>query len=38
LTLVFVMVGIGMLIPVMIFYNGYQHLVFRRKVRDVHYG
>jgi cytochrome d ubiquinol oxidase subunit II len=38
LTLVFMMVGIGMLIPVMIFYNGYQYLVFRGKVRDVHYG
>lgn len=38
LTLVFMMVGIGMLIPVMIFYNGYQYLVFRGKVRDVNYG
>ena len=38
LTLVFMMLGIGMLIPVMIFYNGYQYLVFRGKVRDVHYG
>lgn len=38
LTLVFMMVGIGMLIPVMVFYNGYQYLVFRGKVRDIHYG
>ena len=38
LTLVFMMLGIGLLIPVMIFYNGYQYLVFRGKVRDLHYG
>jgi cytochrome bd ubiquinol oxidase subunit II len=38
LTLVFMMVGVGLLIPVMIFYNGYQYLVFRGKVRDFHYG
>ena len=37
LTLVFMMVGIGMLIPVMIFYNGYQYLTFRGKVQDLHY-
>jgi cytochrome bd ubiquinol oxidase subunit II len=37
-TLVFMMVGIGLLIPIMIFYNGYQYLVFRGKVRDIHYG
>jgi cytochrome d ubiquinol oxidase subunit II len=37
LTLVFMMTGIGMLIPVMIFYNGYQYLVFRGKVREEHY-
>lgn len=37
LTLVFMMVGIGLLIPIMIFYNGYQYLVFRGKVRDLHY-
>lgn len=30
-TLVFMLVGIGMLIPVMIIYNGYQYLVFRGK-------
>jgi cytochrome d ubiquinol oxidase subunit II len=34
-TLVFMLVGIGMLIPVMLVYNGYQYLVFRGKlVRD----
>lgn len=38
LTLVFMMTGIGMLIPIMIFYNGYQYLVFRGKVQDIHYG
>jgi len=38
LTLVFMMTGIGLLIPVMIAYNGYQYLVFRGKVRDTHYG
>lgn len=38
LTLVFMMVGIGLLIPIMIFYNGYQYLVFRGKVRDPNYG
>lgn len=37
LTLAFMMLGIGLLIPVMIFYNLYQYLVFRGKVRDVHY-
>lgn len=30
--------GIGMLIPVMILYNGYQYVVFRGKVRDLPYG
>lgn len=38
LTLAFMMLGIGLLVPVMIFYNGYQYLVFRGKVRDVDYG
>lgn len=38
LTLVFMMTGIGLLIPVMITYNAYQYLVFRGKVRDIHYG
>ncbi|MGW8311237.1 MAG: cytochrome d ubiquinol oxidase subunit II [Thiogranum sp.] len=28
-TLLFMLVGIGMLIPVMLIYNGYQHIVFR---------
>jgi cytochrome d ubiquinol oxidase subunit II len=32
LTLVFMMLGIGMLIPVMIAYNAYQYAVFRGKV------
>lgn len=31
-TLVFMLVGIGMLIPVMLIYNGYQYLVFRGKI------
>jgi len=31
-TLVFMLVGIGMLIPVMLVYNGYQYLVFRGKI------
>ena len=31
LTLVFMMIGIGMLIPVMIVYNAYQYLVFRER-------
>jgi cytochrome bd ubiquinol oxidase subunit II len=38
MTLVFMMVGIGMLIPVMIAYNVYQYLVFRGKVRSTHYS
>jgi cytochrome d ubiquinol oxidase subunit II len=38
LTLVFMMLGIGLLIPVMIAYNAYQYLVFRGKVTDPHYG
>lgn len=39
-TLVFMLVGIGMLIPVMLIYNGYQYLVFRGKLLsdDEHYG
>jgi cytochrome d ubiquinol oxidase subunit II len=37
-TLVFMLVGIGMLIPVMLVYNGYQYLVFRGKVQGVGYG
>jgi cytochrome d ubiquinol oxidase subunit II len=31
--LVFMLMGIGILIPVMLVYNGYRHLVFREKVR-----
>lgn len=38
LTLVFMMTGIGMLIPVMITYNAYQYLVFRGKVTQARYG
>jgi cytochrome d ubiquinol oxidase subunit II len=38
LTLVFMMLGIGLLIPVMIAYNAYQYIVFRGKVTGPHYG
>jgi cytochrome bd ubiquinol oxidase subunit II len=38
MTLVFMMLGIGMLIPVMIAYNAYQYVVFRGKVTGSHYG
>jgi cytochrome d ubiquinol oxidase subunit II len=38
LTLVSMMLGIGMLIPVMIAYNAYQYRVFRGKVTGPHYG
>ena len=38
LTLVFMMLGIGLLIPVMITYNAYQYAVFRGKVSSAHYG
>jgi cytochrome d ubiquinol oxidase subunit II len=38
LTLVFMMLGIGLLIPVMIAYNAYQYMVFRGKVTGPHYG
>ncbi len=31
-TLVFMLTGIGMLIPVMMIYNAYQYLVFRGKI------
>jgi cytochrome d ubiquinol oxidase subunit II len=37
-TLVFMLSGIGMLIPVMLIYNGYQYLVFRGKVEKGGYG
>jgi cytochrome d ubiquinol oxidase subunit II len=33
-TLIFMLTGIGMLLPVMMIYNGYQYLVFRGKVDD----
>jgi cytochrome d ubiquinol oxidase subunit II len=36
-TLVFMLTGIGMLLPVMLIYNAYQYLVFRGKVRSPHY-
>jgi cytochrome d ubiquinol oxidase subunit II len=32
-TLVFMLTGVGMLLPVMMIYNGYQYLVFRGKVQ-----
>jgi cytochrome bd ubiquinol oxidase subunit II len=38
MTLVFMILGIGMLIPVMIACNARQYLVFRRKVRGAHYS
>ena len=38
MTLVFMMLGIGVLTPVMITYNGYQYLVFRGKVTSAGYG
>jgi cytochrome bd ubiquinol oxidase subunit II len=38
LTLVFMMLGIGLLIPMMITYNAYQYVVFRGKVTGAHYG
>ncbi|MGB7036509.1 MAG: cytochrome d ubiquinol oxidase subunit II [Xanthobacteraceae bacterium] len=38
LTLVFMMLGMGLLIPVMIAYNVYQYFVFRGKVTSSHYG
>jgi len=38
LTLVIMMLGIGLLIPVMIVYNAYQYAVFSGKVSSSHYG
>jgi cytochrome bd ubiquinol oxidase subunit II len=38
LTLVSMMLGIGLLIPVMITYNAYQYVVFRGKVTGPHYS
>jgi cytochrome d ubiquinol oxidase subunit II len=37
-TLVFMLTGIGMLIPIMLIYNAYQYLVFRGKVTQAGYG
>ncbi len=37
-TLVFMLTGIGMLLPVMLIYNGYLYLVFRGKVRQRGYS
>ena len=37
-SLVFMLIFIGALIPVMLFYNVYQYFVFRGKVTNVHYG
>jgi cytochrome d ubiquinol oxidase subunit II len=37
-TLIFMLTGIGLLIPIMIAYNGYQYLVFRGKVTQPGYG
>lgn len=37
-TLVFMLTGIGLLIPVMLVYNGYQYLVFRGKITEPGYG
>jgi cytochrome d ubiquinol oxidase subunit II len=34
-TLVFMLAGIGMLLPVMLVYNGFQYLVFRGKIFQV---
>jgi cytochrome d ubiquinol oxidase subunit II len=38
LTLVFMLAGIGLLLPIMLVYNGYQYLVFRGKVRSGTYS
>jgi len=38
LTLAIMMLGIGLLIPVMIVYNAYQYAVFHGKVSSSHYG
>jgi cytochrome bd ubiquinol oxidase subunit II len=38
ITLTFMLLGIGLLVPVMIAYNAYQYVVFRGKVRSAHYG
>jgi cytochrome d ubiquinol oxidase subunit II len=36
--LVFMIIFIGALIPVMLFYNIYQYIVFRGKITGGHYG
>ena len=36
--LVFMLIFIGALIPIMLFYNIYQYVVFRGKVTSSHYG
>jgi cytochrome d ubiquinol oxidase subunit II len=36
--MVFMLTGVGMLIPVMLIYNGYQYLVIRCKVQGGGYG
>jgi cytochrome d ubiquinol oxidase subunit II len=36
--LVFMIIFIGVLIPIMLAYNIYQYIVFRGKVRGEHYG
>jgi len=37
-TLAFMLVGIGLLVPIMILYNAYQYMVFRGKVHPLHYA
>jgi cytochrome d ubiquinol oxidase subunit II len=37
-TLVFMLTGIGFLIPIMLVYNAYQYLVFRGKITEPGYG
>jgi cytochrome d ubiquinol oxidase subunit II len=37
-TLVFMLTGIGILIPIMLVYNAYQYLVFRGKITEPGYG
>lgn len=37
-TLAFMLVGVGLLVPIMIVYNGYQYLVFRGKVPEEYGG
>lgn len=37
-TLLFMLAGILPLIPIMLFYNGYQYMVFRGKVDTPEYG